>query len=78
MPTELITDLFAEKTFYEFLDDLSYKAAKLRIIQRHTAEKPKMDSEPDLEGYYIYDIQMYEQEYIRKQLVKHGLIIDTK
>lgn len=77
-PTELINDLFADKTFYEFLDDLSYKAAKLRIIQRHTAEKPKTDSEPDLEGYYIYDIQMYVQEYIRKQLVKHGLIIDTK
>lgn len=78
VPIELINDLFADKSFYEFLEELSYKATKLRIMQRHTASKPKLDSEPDLEGYYIYDLQMYVQEFIRDQLVKHELIIDTK
>lgn len=78
VPTKLINDLFSDKTFYEFLEELSYKASKLRILQRHTAESPDLRSDLDLEGYYIYDIQMYVQEFIRNQLVKHGLIIDVK
>lgn len=77
-PIALINNLFADKAFYEFLEELGYKAIKLRILQRHTEEKPKLDTEPDLEGYYIYDMQMYVQEFIRDQLVKHGLLIDVK
>ena len=72
---DLINGLLGDKEFYEFLDDLGFKASKYQIIQQHEApEGAKMD----LAGYYLWDLQMFVQEFIRKELVKNGLAIDVK
>ena len=72
---ELINGLLSDKDFYEFLDDLGYKASKYRIIQRH---EESTISSMDLGGYYLWDLQMFVQEFIRKELVKNGLAVDVK
>ena len=72
---ELINGLLSDKEFYEFLDDLGYKASKFQIIQQH---ENSIDANFDFAGYYIWDLQMFVQEFIRKELVKNGLAIDVK
>ena len=72
---ELINGLLSDKEFYEFLDDLGYKASKYQIVQQH---ENSAASSMDLAGYYLWDLQMFVQEYIRKELVKNGLAIDVK
>lgn len=72
---ELINGLLSDKEFYEFLDDLGYKASKYQIVMQH---ENSAVSSMDLAGYYLWDLQMFVQEYIRKELVKNGLAIDVK
>jgi len=72
---ELINGLLGDKEFYEFLDDLGYKASKYQIVQRH---EKSIDTNMDLSGYYLWDLQMFVQEFIRKELVKNGLAVDIK
>ncbi len=70
---ELINGLLSDKEFYEFLDDLGYKASQFQIIARHEAAK---NIDLNLGGYYLWDMQMFVQEFIRRQLVKNGLDIE--
>lgn len=72
---ELINGLLSDKEFYEFLDDLGYKASKYQIVQQH---ENSAASSMDLAGYYLWDLQMFVQEFIRKELIKNGLAIDVK
>ncbi len=72
---ELINGLLSDKEFYEFLDDLGYKASKFQIIQRH---ENSIEANYDFAGYYLWDLQMFVQEFIRKELVKNGLAVDVK
>lgn len=72
---ELINGLLSDKEFYEFLDDLGYKASKYQIVMQH---ENSAVSSMDLAGYYLWDLQMFVQEFIRKELVKNGLAIDVK
>jgi len=72
---ELINKLLADKEFYEFLDDLGYKASKYQIVARHGAGE---NIELNLSGYYLWDLQMFVQEFIRRQLVKNGLDIELE
>lgn len=72
---ELINGLLGDREFYEFLDDLGYKASKFQIVQQHEAPD---GAKIDLAGYYLWDLQMFVQEFIRKELVKNGLAIDVK
>lgn len=70
---ELINGLLSDKEFYEFLDDLGYKASQFQIIARHEAAK---NIDLNLGGYYLWDMQMFVQDFIRRQLVKNGLDIE--
>lgn len=70
---ELINGLLSDKEFYEFLDDLGYKTSQFQIIVRHEAAK---NIDLNLGGYYLWDMQMFVQEFIRRQLVKNGFDIE--
>ena len=70
---KLINGLLSDKEFYEFLDDLGYKASQFQIIARHEAAK---NIDLNLGGYYLWDMQMFVQDFIRRQLVKNGLDIE--
>ena len=73
-PLEMINSLLSDKEFYEFLDDLGYKATNVKTVRVKQKEAKGLD----LEGYYIWDLQMFVQEFILKELVKHGLKIESK
>lgn len=79
MPTliDTINELLADRDFYEFLDDLIYKTVSLRNILAGNYDKSKTGN-LDIEGYFIWDLQKYIEDFILRQLVKHGLAIEEK
>lgn len=80
MPTvmDTLNNLLSDHDFYEFLDELSFKANTVRDVANMTSEQKHGMGNMDLEEYYIWDMQMYIQEFIREQLVKNGLGIESK
>lgn len=80
MPTvmETLNNLLSDREFYEFLDELSFKANMVRAAANMTPEQKHGMGNFDVEGYHIWDMQMYIQEFIREQLVKNGLAIENK
>lgn len=80
MPTvmETLNNLLSDRDFYEFLDELSFKANMVRSAANMTAEQKRGMGNFDVEGYYIWDMQIYIQEFIREQLVKNGLGIEKE
>lgn len=73
----VINELLSDREFYEFIDDASFKTETLKAAMANGIDKSHMGNF-DVEGYYIWELQMYIQEFIRKQLIKRGLGIDVK
>ena len=79
MPTVLDTlnSLLSDRDFYDFLDDVTFKAQQVKAALNGNIDKSNMGNF-DVEGYYIWDLQKYIEEFILKQLVKRGLSIEEK
>ena len=79
MPTVLDTlnSLLSDRDFYEFLDDVTFKAQQVKAALNGNIDKSNMGNF-DVEGYYIWDLQKYIEEFILKQLVKRGLSIEER
>lgn len=79
MPTVLDTlnSLLSDRDFYEFLDDVTFKSQQVKSALNGNIDKSNMGNF-DVEGYYIWDLQKYIEEFILKQLVKRGLSIEEK
>lgn len=80
MPTvmETLNNLLSDRDFYDFLDELSFKANMVRSAANMTPEQKQGMGNFDVEGYRLWDLQMYIQEFIREQLAKNGLRIENK
>jgi len=72
---DTINELLSDRDLYEFLDDLIYKTVSLRNILAGNYDKSKTGNF-DIEGYFIWDLQKYIEDFILRQLVKHGLAIE--
>jgi transcriptional regulator with XRE-family HTH domain len=79
MPSLLDTlnGLLSDRDFYDFLDDVTFKAQQVKAALNGNIDKSNMGNF-DVEGYYIWDLQKYVEEFILKQLVKRGLSIEEK
>jgi len=79
MPTVLDTlnSLLSDRDFYDFLDDVTFKAQQVKAALNGNIDKSNMGNF-DVEGYYIWDLQKYIEEFILKQLVKRGLTIEER
>ena len=79
MPTVLDTlnSLLSDRDFYDFLDDVTFKAQQVKAVLDGQIDKSNMGTF-DVEGYYIWDLQKYIEEFILKQLVKRGLSIEER
>ncbi len=79
MPSLLDTlnGLLSDRDFYDFLDDVTFKAQQVKSALNGNIDKSNMGNF-DVEGYYIWDLQKYIEEFILKQLVKRGLSIEEK
>jgi transcriptional regulator with XRE-family HTH domain len=80
--TDVITtlnSLLSDRYFYAFLKDLTFKAESLKALMNQTEEEKRNRPRGiNIEGYYIWDLQMYVQSFIHKELVKRGLQIEEE
>ncbi len=73
-----LDELLSDKDFYEFLDALFYYIEGLKGTQTMTDEIKEHFRGLDLEGYFIWQLQGFVQEFIRKEITKLGLDIDVE
>lgn len=73
-----LDELLSDKDFYEFLDSLYYYVEGLHGTQGMTDEMKEHFKGLDIEGYFIWQLQMYVQEFIQKEIKKLGLDIEIK
>ena len=59
------------------MDDVTFKAQQVKAALNGNIDKSNMGNF-DVEGYYIWDLQKYIEEFILKQLVKRGLSIEER
>lgn len=74
MPTLLDTlnGLLSDRDFYDFMDDLTFKAYQVKAVLNGQIDKNSMGNF-DIEGYHLWSLQKFIEEFILKQLVKNGL-----
>ena len=75
--TDMVNQLLSDGEFYDFLDNIAFKVNNVRSARNLASDQKKGIGGVDVEEYYIWDLQMYIQEFIRKQLVKNGLEIEN-
>lgn len=72
-----LDELLSDNDFYEFLDALFYYIEGLRGTQAMTDEMKEHFRGLDLEGYFTWQLQMFVQDFIQKEINKLGLNIET-
>lgn len=79
MPTLLDTlnGLLSDRDFYDFLDDLTFKADQVKAVLNGKFDKSGIGN-LNIEGYFIWGLQKFVEEFILKQLVKNGLAIEDR
>lgn len=65
-----LDELLSDKDFYEFLDALYYYVEGLRGTRNMTDEMKEHFKGLDIEGYFVWQLQMYVQEFIQKEIKK--------
>lgn len=73
-----LDELLSDKDFYEFLDGLHYYVDSLGGKDGLPDEMKEHFKGLNIEGYFIWELQMYVQDFIRKELNKLGLGIKTE
>ena len=73
-----LDELLSDKEFYEFLDALYYYVEGLHGTRGMTDEMKEHFKGLDIEGYFVWQLQMYVQEFIQKEIRKLGLDITTE
>lgn len=73
-----LDELLSDKEFYEFLDALHYYVEGLQGTQGMTDEMREHFKGLDIEGYFVWQLQMFVQEFIQKEIKKLGLDITTE
>lgn len=74
---DTLNGLLSDRDFYNFLDDVTFKTQQVKSVLEGQIDKSNMGSF-DIEGYYIWDLQKYIEEFILKQLVRRGLSIEER
>ena len=75
---DTLNDLLADGDFYNFLDDINFKTSVIKAFKEHPEKNERLLGNFNIEGYYIWDLQMYVQEFIRNMLVKNGIEIEKE
>ena len=74
---DTLNGLLSDRDFYDFLDDLTFKADQVKTVLNGKVDKSSMGNF-DVEGYHIWSLQKFVEEFILKQLVKNGLTMEEK
>ena len=73
-----LDELLSDKEFSEFLDALHYYVEGLQGTQGMTDKMKEHFKGLDIEGYFVWQLQMFVQEFIQKEIKKLGLDITTE
>lgn len=73
-----LDELLSDSNFYEFLDAFYYYVEGLQGAHGMTDEMKEHFKGLDIENYFIWQLQMFVQEFIQKEIKKLGLDIETK
>lgn len=73
-----LDELLSDSNFYEFLDAFYYYVEGLQGAHGMTDEMKEHFKGLDIENYFIWQLQMFVQEFIQKGIKKLGLDIETK
>lgn len=71
----LLNELLSDKEFYEFLDGLHFYIERLGGDDPVSEEMKKHFKGLDIKGYFVWQIQTFVQEFLRKKLIKQGFEI---
>ena len=74
---DILNELLSDRDFFEFLEDVSFKSSQVKSVLSGNFDRSHMGN-INVEGYFIWDLQKYVEEFILKQLVKRGLSIEEK
>jgi len=74
---ETVNELLSDRDLYDFLDDVVLKSSQIKAVMEGNVDRSHMGN-IDLEGYFIWDLQKYIEEFILRQLNKHGLAIEDR
>ncbi len=73
-----LDELLSDKDFYEFLDEMHYYIEGLNTTKKMDEGMKAQFNGLNIEGYFIWELQMYVQEFIQKEINKLGLNITTE
>lgn len=73
-----LNELLSDSDFYNFLDDLNFKTSVIKAYKENPEKNERLHGNFNIEGYYIWDLQMYVQDFIISMLVKNGITIEKE
>ena len=69
----MVNDLLSDRDFYEFLEDAIHQVYLINHL-----DESNIPDNFDAEGYYIWSLQKHVEEFILRQMVKHGLKVEIR
>lgn len=73
-----LNELLSDSDFYNFLDGLNFKTSVIKAYKENPEKNERLHGNFNIEGYYIWDLQMYVQDFIISMLVKNGMTIEKE
>lgn len=75
-----LDELLSDTDFYEFLDALYYNVESIKSFDAMTNEmKAKIQNMGfDVESYFMWQLQMFVQDFIQKEIKKLGVNIESE
>lgn len=73
-----LDELLSDKDFYEFLTTLYYYVEALKGTHGASEKMKEQFKSLDVEGYFIWQLQMFVQQFIQKEINKLGLNLTTE
>ncbi len=71
----VIDELLSDGEFYTFIQDISDKAQSIKSMRR--GDGPKATEGLNVEGYFIWDLQIFIQDFILRELNKRDLNLES-
>ena len=73
-----LDELLSDRDFYDFLDGLNHRIKILGGGEGISEETKAQFQGLNIEGYFIWELKMFVEEFIRNELNKIGMRIETK
>lgn len=72
----IIDQLLSDEEFYTFVDDITLKVDRIKSLTGD--DRPELPKGFNFLGYFIWDLRVFVQEFIHRELDKRGLYLDVQ